>query len=235
METPPGEQTRRFSSLGCGCGSVMVVVLVGLMVMAWLTYIQGRRFEKTMADPEARAALSREILGYEDLPDGYYPMGGFSTLFGTEMAMLSDRNPGPGEAVEGADDAFDERGFVFMKSRADAERRRELDELFAGERSESKFFAETDLTFAAEERLGRGVIEVPPAEVAWIAERGGMTLGGVTRDELLARLLVRCPGDERRLRVALWFEPAPEDEEWAGGPADPEAIGELLGHFDLCR
>lgn len=235
METPPVEQTKRFSSLGCGCGTVMVVVLVGLMVMAWLTYIQGRRFEKTMADPEARAAKSREILGYEDLPEGYHPMGGFSTPFGTEMAMLSDRNPGPGEAVKGADDAFEERGFVFMKSRADAERRRELDELFAGERTESDFFAETDLTFVAEERLGRGVVEVPPVQVAWIAERGNMTLGGVTRDELLARLLVRCPGDDRRLRVALWFEPTPEGEGRAGTPADPEAIAKLVGHFDLCR
>lgn len=235
METPSEQETKRFSSLGCGCGSVMVVVLVGLMVVAWMTYIQGRRFEETMADPEARAAKSREILGYEDLPDGYYAMGGFSTPFGTEMAMLSDRNPPAGEAVEGAGDAFGERGFVFMKSRADAERRRELDELFAGERAESDFFAQTDLTFSAEERLGRGSIEVPPAEVAWIAERGAMTLGGVTRDELLARLLIRCPDEGRRLRVGLWFEPVPEGEDRAGTPADPVAIGELLGHFDLCR
>jgi hypothetical protein len=222
------------SLLGCGCGAIVVAVLAVLVAMAWFAYIQGERFEETLADPEARAARSREILGYEELPAGYHPMGGFSIPFVMEMAMLSDRDPAPGEIVEGAEDAFRERGFVFMKTRADEDDLRALDRFFAGEVEETEFFAQTDITFDAEERLGRGRVDVSPAGVEYVVDRGRMDLQGVSREQVLTRLLIRCP-DADRLRVALWFEPAPDAGEKAGGPTDPDAIRRFLGHFDLCR
>ena len=181
------------SLLGCGCGAVVVAVLAVLVAMAWFAYVQGERFEETLADPEARAARSREILGYDELPEGYHPMGGFSIPFVMEMAMLSDRDLAPGEGVEGAEDAF-------------RERRR---------------------------GLGRGAVEVLPARIEYLVDRGRMELGGTEREELLARLLIRCPARDR-LRVALWFEP-PGNGGAPRGPADPEAIRRFLGHFDLCR
>ncbi|MGD2115171.1 MAG: hypothetical protein PVG07_08960, partial [Acidobacteriota bacterium] len=196
------EPVRRRSLLGCGCGALVVAVLAVLVVMAWFAYHQGRRFEESLADPASRAARSREILGYDELPPGYHPMSGFSIPFVMEMAMISDRDPAPGETVEGAEDAFRERGFVFMKTRVDDDERRELDRFFAGELAETDFFAQTDLAFDAEERLGRGAVDVPPARVEYLVDRGRMHLGGVDRDELLARLLIRCP-EGGRLRVAL--------------------------------
>lgn len=236
VNRPEDVQPRRRSLLGCGCGALLVAILAVLVGVAWYAYVQGKRFEETLADPEARAERSRKLLGYDELPAGYHPMGGFSIPFVMEMAMLSDRDPAPGEKVDGPDDAFRERGFVLMKTRADADERRELDRLFAGERAETDFFARTDLRFEGEERLGRGAVEVPPARIEYLVDRGRMELGGVAREELLARLLIRCPQDDR-LRVALWFEPAPTGPAGgpANGPADPEAIRRFLAHFDLCR
>lgn len=229
------ERSARSSLFGCGCGALVAAILAVILGLAWFAWYQGKSFEESLADPRARAERSREILGYDELPEGYHPMGGFRVPFAMEMAMLSDRDPAPGEEIAGAADAFRERGFVLMKTRFREERRRELDAFFAGERSETEFFAETDLAFEAAARLGRGAIDLGDgARVRWVAERGRIELGGEARESQLARLLIDCPADDR-LRVALWFEAVPEEGGTEGTPADPEAIAELLGHFDLCR
>jgi len=257
MTTPlqtgsPGDPPRRFSSFGCGCGLAIAAVLAVLVGISWYAYIQGKHFEDSLRDPAARDARSRELLGYQDLPVGYHPMGGFKIPFVMDMAMLSDRDPAPGESVDGAEDAFDRRGFVFMRTRAGDDDRKDLDEYFAGERQTTDFFSQTDLRFEVEERLGRGEVALDPVKVDYVAERVRMDLQGERHEEILAQLRVRCPDDER-LRVALWFEPAPDGgsgsesgpgaesepaavgSALAGTPADPDAIRAFLGHFDLCR
>lgn len=251
---PAQEEPRRFSSFGCGCGIAIAVVLAVLVGVSWYAYIQGKHFQDSLRDPAARDARSREILGYRELPAGYHAMGGFKVPFVMEMAMLSDRDPAPGEAVSGAQDAFRTHGFVFMRTRAGDDERRKLDEYFAGKVQETDFFTQTDLHFELEERLGRGEITLDPATVDYVTERVRMDLGETQRREILAQLLVRCP-DSDRLRVALWFEPDPETEagpeagtenesaaeseagaaSLAGSPADPAAIKAFLSHFDLCR
>ncbi len=231
---------RRFSSFGCGCGIAIAVVLGVLIGVSWYAYIKGKHFEESLRDPAARDARSREILGYETLPAGYHPMGGMEIPFVMEMAMLSDRDPAPGESVEGAADAFRRHGFVFMRTRARDKESRELDEYFSGARETTDFFSQTDLHFEVEERLGRGELSLDPATVDYVTERVRMDLEGERRDEILAQLRFRCP-DDKHLRVALWFEPDPGPasgsaaDALAGTPADPKAIEAFLGHFKLCR
>lgn len=229
-EAPP----ERRSLLGCGCGGAMALVLATIVGLAWFGYRQGDRFRDALRDPESRAAASLEVLGYRELPAGYHPMGGFSIPLVMEMAMLSDRDPGPGETVEGPEDAFGRRGFVFMATRSWGGRERELREYFRGERDRATFFQEIDQRFEGEEALGRGSVRAGGAEVSYVAERGRMELGGSREPTVLARLLVACGGDSR-LRAAMWFEPAPGSGEGYGGtPADPEALRRFLDHFRLC-
>lgn len=148
--------------------------------------------------------------------------------------MLSDRDPAPGETVQGAADAFRHRGFVFMKTWIWGARARKLRDFFAGRRPTSDFFQAVDLRFDAARTLGRGAVDAAGGHVLWVAERGTMKLGGAEREEVLARLLVECPG-ARRLGVAMWFEPAPvEGASYGGTPADPGAITRFLNHFRLC-
>ncbi len=228
--------------MGCGCGAVMSVVLLVILGLTWFSYEKSKSFEKELGDPAARDRASRRILGYSRLPEGYHPMGGFSVPFVMEMAMLSDREPAPGEAIKGAADAFRRQGFVFMKTRTFGDRRRKLREYFDGRRKTSDFFHDVDLKFKVSEALGRGALDAGGGHVLWVAERGTMKLGGSTLDEVLARLLVQCPGDGH-LRVAMWFAPAPALASASapvkgaaddGTPADPDAIGEFLNHFHLC-
>jgi len=223
----------------------MALALVVLMGLAWFSYERGQRFEKELQDPAAREARSREILGYRELPEGYHPLGGFSVPFFQEMAMLSDREPEPGEELSGPADAFGRRGFIYLESRSSKDRAREVEAYFEGESEHSEFFHDVDDRFEVEESLGRGHLRAGGAEVRYVAERGRMTLRGEELPTVLARLLVVCP-EATRLRVAMWFEPPLEAaaaapaapgavEPLAGTPADPEALRRFLDHFQLCK
>ena len=227
-ETPARE---RRTALGCGCGGAVALVLALIMGLAWLGYGTGERFRQTLADPEARDAASREILGYDALPAGYHPMGGFSVPFIMDMAMLSDRQPEPGEEISGPKEAFERRGFVFLATRARGAREREVREFLRGERERAEFFQEIDETFEREEVLGHGRIEAGGSRVLYLAERGRMDLGEGARETLLTRFLFECP-DGGRLRVGTWFEVAAGAA--AGTPADPESARRFLDHFELC-
>lgn len=235
MTSSAGQTPEPRSPVGCGCGSALAVVLLVIMGLAWFGYSRGQRFQDEMGDPAARDARSREILGYRELPEGYHPLGGFSLPWVQEMAMLSDREPGPDEEVAGPADAFGRRGFVYLKARASDERAREVEEYFEGEREESRFFEDVDQRFAAEGTLGRGHLRAGGAEVRYVAELGRMTLREEELPTVLARLLMVCP-EKKRLRVAMWFEPAPESrDELQGTPADPAALRRFLDHFRLCE
>lgn len=212
----------------------MAVVLTVVVGLAWFGYSRGERFERELADPAARDDRSREILGYRTLPEGYHPLGGFSIPFVQKMAMLSDREPPPGETISGPADAFGRRGFVYLEARGSDERERELDRYFGGEAETSEFFADIDERFTGGEELARGNVRAGGAEVRYVAQRGRMEIGDEAFPVVLARLLMEC-GDSSRLRVGMWFEPA--DGEAGGGagtPADPAALRRFLDHFRLC-
>jgi hypothetical protein len=227
--------TERRTALGCGCGALVAAGLALIMGLAWFGYLRGERFRDAMRDPESRAAASREVLGYRELPAGYQPMGGFSIPFVMEMAMLSDRVPAPGEEVSGPEQAFGRRGFVYLVTRSSRRQQEEVRAYFRGERDRAGFYEEIDRRFEGGEVLGRGRLEAGGAHVGYVAERGRMTLGEGPVPTVLARLLVECP-EGSRLRAAMWFEPAPagDREGYDGTPADPDALQGFLDHFRLC-
>jgi hypothetical protein len=218
----------------------MAVVLTVIVGLAWFGYSRGQRFERELADPDARADRSRAILGYRSLPEGYHPLGGFSIPFIQQMAMLSDREPEPGETITGPADAFGRRGFVYLEAISTDDRARELEAYFEGEAEASEFFGDIDGRFQASDELSRGSVRAGGAEVRYLAERGRMAIGDDAFPAVLARLLMTCT-DSSRLRVGMWFEPAPStaggtaEEAVPGTPADPAAIRRFLDHFRLCE
>lgn len=227
------------SPVGCGCGAALALLLLVVTGLAWFGYSRGQRFQDELRDPAARDARSREILGYRDLPEGYHPLGGFSLPWVQEMAMLSDREPGPDEEITGPADAFGRRGFVYLEARSSDGRAREVEAYFEGESERTRFFEDVDERFTTERELGRGHLRAGGADVRYVAELGRMTLGEEEGDQelptVLARLLLVCP-ERTRLRVAMWFEPAVEGGgQLQGTPADPAALRTFLDHFRLCE
>jgi hypothetical protein len=229
----PGSGLTPSKYLGCGCASFVTVVMLVVVVLALVAYRQGKGFEESLADPELRDERSRALLGYEELPDGYHPMGGFSMPFIMRMAMVSDRDLAPGETVENESQAFRERGFVFMNMRSWGDQADELRAYFTDPGSTTDFFADTNLNFVTEETVGRGSLDSGAAQVLTVTERGTMALVDGRRPVQLVRLLIDCPGDDR-LRVGLWFTPPPDETEAAEAALGEPQIRQFLDHFDLC-
>lgn len=234
MVSSDGQASEPRSPVGCGCGAAIALVLLVVTGLAWFGYSRGQKFQQELRDPALRDARSREILGYRRLPEGYHAMGGFSLPWIQEMAMLSDREPGPDEEVSGPADAFGRSGFVYLVARSSDARAREVEAYFDGESERSEFFEDIDERFEGEKVVGRGHLRAGGAEVRYVVELGRMTLREDELATVLARLLVVCP-EPTRLRVAMWFEPAPAPgEPLDGTPADPAALRSFLDHFRLC-
>lgn len=225
--------------VGCGCTVLLLLGLIG----AGVVFLLGRQMVEGMKagveDPEARAARSREVLGWEELPEGYLPGITVRVPFVMTMTMLGDRELPEGDPIEGGDldGLFGTRGFLYFKVRA-----------FGGQPEEVEENAELDFEFDPERRLADGEVEVGGAVVGWVARIGVADLAEGPARAISTDLSISCLSDPY-VRRGIWFEKAPEaltgegaaepsgEEEAAaleGTPADPEAIREFLDHFELC-
>ncbi len=181
------------------------------------------------------------MLPYEQLPAGYYPAFAMSMPLGfMEMAMLSDRDPGTGRS--GPNQDFEERGFMFMTMRQMRDNKEKMARFLRGEapRPEDSGWSQSNVKFDPKEVVRRGTVTVNGTEVLYSAGRGEIRRRRrEDRHGLVTMVMPECPHDDR-LRFGLWFgpDPAPDkpvaETDFSGTNADPAAIQEFLGHFQLC-
>lgn len=121
---PQKKPTSPWLYVGCGCGAVVILGMLGIAGTAWWGMRKAKEIGDTLADPEKRAAKVQEVLPYQELPAGYYPAFSLSAPFGfMEMAILADREPtatqkptSDGQDIN-YDLDFEERGFIYMNIR----------------------------------------------------------------------------------------------------------------------
>lgn len=76
--------------------------------------------------------------------------------------------------------------------------------------------------------------------VARAAEDVARAAAGDAMPGVLSILAFDCPGDDSWQRLGVWYAPDPAPDrpaaevDWSGSPADPRAIADFLGHFELC-
>lgn len=240
--------------VGCGC---VVLLLLGALVIGgvvWFGWRTAQDVAEGMRDPEVREARARELLGFEELPEGYHPGFALSIPWVVEMAVLGDRELPEGEEMSGDfddDDFFEDRGFMFFKLRR-----------FGG-RDEMPGEAEYD--FEADRMIREGEIEAGGARVEYRAQLGTSSVAHESFPSIAAEMQIDC--DDRFHRFGAWFvrlapesddegteaagdeppaagtgtsEAAPEaapvaEPDYTGTPADEAALRAFLDHFELCR
>jgi hypothetical protein len=237
--------------VGCGCAVLGILALLGIGGCFFFGWRFAQDMQETMSDPVAREAKVRELLGYDDLPEGYLPGFAFSVPFIMDMAAVGDRDLGSGDRMNvETDDVFEERGFLYFRMR----RFGSLDDVEG----------ESDYDFDAEEELSRGEIEAAGARVEYTAQRGTSYAGDQPIPSIAAEMRFDC-GD-RYHRFGVWFVRIGADEEgveaeaaeaqveadaevvaeaeveateepepdYTGTPADEDALRAFLDHFDVC-
>ena len=238
---PQKPPTSPWVYVGCGCGLAVLLALAALTGLTWWGYQKGQEFQKTFKDPQARAAKTREVLPYRELPAGYYPVGSFSVPLLMEIAILSDEEPRPGETPAEGNASFGERGFVFINMLHLRGNKEKMERFLRGEAPppDEAPWRQSGTTFDPKEVIRRGTVNAGGREVLYAASRGEVSRRGHAREEgVVAMLMPRCP--DSRLRFGIWFgpDPAPEkpiaEVDYSGTPADPAAITDFLGHFELC-
>jgi hypothetical protein len=192
-----------------------------------------------MTDPVKREAKVKAVLPYEQLPPGYYPAFAMSMPLGfMEMAMLTDHDSGSGRVSQ----EFEERGFMFMSMRQMRDNKEKMKRFLRGEAPPPKDsgWYQTNVRFDPKVNIRRGTVTVNGTEVLYSANRGDIRRKhGEDRHGIVTMLMPECPHDSR-LRFGLWFGPDPAvdkpvaETDFTGTAADPAAMQEFLGHFQLC-
>jgi hypothetical protein len=216
--------------VGCGCAVLFVLAVVGIGGCFAVATHWGRKVEREIKDPAAREAKARSLLGYDELPAGYYPGISFSVPFAMDMVILGDRELPAGEEMKhmhDEGDVFRERGFIYFRVRAFGT-------------AEQRFREDTDFDFDPERKLAEGEVGAGGATVSYVADLGTAHVSGGSMRSVSAELEIDC-GDGYR-RHAVWFTPAPGGEtaeepvalDLAGTPADEATLVEFLDHFRFC-
>lgn len=223
--------------IGCGCAGLVILAMAAFSAFTYFAYRKGKEIEQTWSDPKAREEKAREVLAYDSLPEGYYPLGAMSIPFVMDMAMIGD-DPPPAGAKPDDHEGFKERGFMYFKVRRMGKGDQEVRDFMAGKGKKPDWLQGSD--FDRQEVLRRGEVEARGQKIVFNATRGEVNVNGDRKDGLSTMMLIDCPQDDR-VRFGLWFGPDPapgkpaDQLDLAGTNADPEAIRSFASHFRFCE
>lgn len=227
-------------AVGCGIFVILGAVVVG--GLGFWGYRWGKNLEQSIRDPVAREQKVLSVLGTDALPEGYFPALGMSIPFVMDMAMLSDT---PMAEVKGTEDPrpeFNERGLLYLETLSGGRQQKELEDFFEGRTDGNQALRHTGFNFKRGKILTRGTVELPGVRQAqYIVQPGGLdSMSRRDDDSITTTVRIECAGD-KRLRLGMWFGPAPPpaDEEGAtpdltGTSGDPVEIERFFGHFRPC-
>lgn len=231
--------------IAVGCGGFVLVAGIVVVGLAFWGYRAAKNLESELKDPASRQAKVLEILGAERLPEGYFPVMGFSAPFGLmSTAILSDREVSFEEAQASSGrgaEAFEKRGFFYVMMIRTKGEEQQLEDFFSGKTEDTAALRQAGINVSPGEIIRRGELAVPGGTVRFLAQRGSVGLGSVSsRDAALSNILLIDCDQDAKFRFGIWFGPDPAPEtpgaavEVQGSTADEAALREFLGHFRFC-
>ena len=221
-----------------GCLALVMLLIAVVVGFVFMAYRWGKGVEETLKDPVTRTERVKELLGCQELPEGYNAMLGLSVPFVAEIAVLSDNEPG----ADGMIEDFEERGFIYVKMSRLLGRKSKQDMLdfLEGKKKDSDVFIQSNIHVDADEIVKRGRMELDGPSLIYAVHRGNVEVEGREVEGLATMMLIECPEDDRT-RLGIWFGRDPsggqslEDATLEGSTADESAIRDFLGRFSLCE
>jgi hypothetical protein len=237
---PKKSGTSPWVYIGCGCAGLVILGMVTFSGFTYFAYRKGKEIEKTWSDPKAREEKAREVLVYDKLPEGYYPLGAMSIPFVMDMAMIGD-DPPPAGAKPDDHEGFKDRGFMYFKVRRMGKGDREVRDFMAG-KGKKPDWIQSGSDFDDQEVLRRGEVAMSGQKILFSALRGEVDVNNQRKDGITTMMLIDCAqAKDERVRFGLWFGPDPGPGEpadklnLAGTNADPAAIQAFASHFRFCQ
>ncbi len=231
-------------TIGCGCGLLVAFAVAAVVAAGYFGASAFKGYVADMKDPASRAARAGDILGAEELPEGYTAHLFLHIPWFFDMVMLSDSEPLVVEGVEDEElklesDAVGEHLFVyFALPRADLDQA-ELTQMLRGKAHSENVRTDIGLELDSDQELARGELELGRQRLSYVSHLGELDLDDGDVEGIYSQMLIECPG-AGGTRAAVWFERGGEriDDsdrvEIAGTPADPEALSAFMAHFDVC-
>lgn len=245
--------------IGCGCLALVGLVILGFGGMAFWGMRQAQSYVETMSDPLAREAKAKELLGTEQLPEGYYARMYLSVPWFMDMVVLSDQpgemgtgemgtgemgpeEMGPEEMGTGEINLEDlgTRAFFYFAIRDFGQEHENLRRYLSGEDDRLNMDVDLDFDFRPEETLSRGSFDHDDHTVIYAVQRGELDTRSGRHDGINTMMMVDCPSSQR-LRLGMWFQAIPgvdgavEDPGSSGAVAVSEDdIRQFMSHFNLC-
>lgn len=232
--------------IGCGClGAIGLVVAVIVGAGVW-GINKAVEFGEAMEDPVKREEKALEVLGADELPEGYHAVIALEIPFLFEMAMLSDVPPDEnGQPGDGA-----QRGFFFLNLLRLGDDEAGIRDFFDGKSEDlSAIGDDTNVDLDLEERVASGAIERDADTLKWVSHRGRVRNmaqdlpedpgeGEAANKGLVTLFLMDC-GDERG-RIGIWYgrdpnpEAPPAELELAGTVGDSASIETFMAPIRPC-
>jgi len=208
--------------IAAGCGGCLVLTVAATVAIGVWGYRFTREMVEDLEDPESREAKVLEILGAEELPEGYYPAMGISIPWLTDVAILSgkpvvfERRSEDSLDIDLEEGDFGDRVFIYLSARSFGDSQDEVERFFSGRATRAMNMNIHGIRLRARELLREGEVEVRGTPVRYRIDHGDLerdsaegsdTTGGREVEDLLIRLHFRC-ADDGRIHRAIWSGPA---------------------------
>ena len=220
--------------IGCGCVLAILAIVAVIAGVAFFAFRSVRGLAESVKDPTARTERVTDILGTEELPEGYHPVIGFGIPLVGEVVVLAANEPDANGQLR----EFGDHGFAYVKLTGFLGRtkRQELRDWVTGRGRQPDIRIQSQFHVDADAVLKRGEMEIEGGSLFYTVYRG--TLEEDSAAGLANAMVLDCPDGSGGF--GMWFARDPADgqdrgdDALAGTPGDESAVREFLAHFDLC-